>query len=140
MPSMMRNSPTKPFSSGNPTDDSEAMTKQRRKPRHRARESAEISDHARMASLINHPDDEKERARRNAVIEHLIKRALHPLFGEREQSEHDESHVTDRRIGHEPLHVGLHHRDERAVDDADDGEHDEDGRKVARGFGEEARS
>jgi hypothetical protein len=53
------------------------------------------------------------------------------------EAEHDESQVAHRRICDQLLHVRLHHRDERAVDDADHGEQAEPGGEVERRRGEQ---
>ena len=64
----------------------------------------------------------KSAAGADAVVQHLVDRALHALHVQRADAEHDEAEVADARVGHQLLHVGLHHRHQRAVDDADDGQ------------------
>ena len=45
-----------------------------------------------------------------------------PDLREAEDAEHHESQVADRGVGDQLLDVRLHHRDQRAIDDADDGQ------------------
>ena len=75
-----------------------------------------------MPPIRQHADDEEEPAGADAVVQHLIDGALHALRVHRGDAEHDEPEMADARIRDELLHVGLHHRDQRAVDDADDRE------------------
>ncbi len=69
------------------------------------------------------PTMHEEPACGDPVVEHLVERALHALHVHRAQPEHDEAQVAHARVGHQLLHVRLDHRDERAVDDADDRQH-----------------
>ena len=73
------------------------------------------------------------------MIEHLIKRALHSLLSEREEAQHDEAHVTDRRVRNQAFYVRLHHRYQRAIDDPDYGQRDHDGRELPRRIREQAK-
>ncbi len=108
-----------------------------RKHRHDSGDAPVIGDLARVAPLVDHPDEQEERPRREAVVHHLDHAALQTLRGERERPEHDEPEVADRRVGDQPLHVGLHDGHGGAVDDADHGERDQPGRKPHRGLREE---
>jgi hypothetical protein len=81
------------------------------------------------------PEQHEERAGGDAVVEHLVDRAVDAGLGEAEDAEHDEAEVADRRIRDQLLHVRLHHRDQRAVDDADDGERDDPRGVAARARG-----
>ena len=81
---------------------------------------AEIGDHPRVAPLVEHADEEEEAARAHAVVEHLVDASLQALHIEGEHAEHHVAQVAHAREGDEPLHVGLHHADDGAVDDADD--------------------
>ena len=65
------------------------------------------------------PTRQNSAAGADAVRQHLVGRALHALHVHRRDAEDHEAHVADRRIRHQLLHVGLHHRDQRAVDDGD---------------------
>ena len=107
---------------------------------------AELGNLARVAPHVEHPDQQKQSAGGNAVIEHLVNRAVDALGVERENSEHHETQVTNRRIGNQALEIGLHHRDQRAVDDPDHGERHEqrnrldgDGRETAESRSAESR-
>ena len=79
-------------------------------------------DFVRVAAVVEHADRQEERAGGNAVIEHLVDRALNRNGAERENAEDDEAQVADRGVSDQALQVGLHHGDQRAVDDADDRE------------------
>ena len=80
------------------------------------------------------PTPKEERAGRNAVVEHLVDRALDRGGIEREDSEDDEAQVADRRIGHQAFQIGLHGRDECGVDDADDCQNCDGLRHTVRGL------
>ena len=85
-----------------------------------------------MTAVRQHAHHREQAARADAVGEHLVRRALQALHVHRRDAEHDEAHVAHRRIGDELLHVGLHHGDERAVDDGDDRERGEQRREGQR--------
>ena len=93
--------------------------------RHDPRDAAVGLDQSRVAPLVDHADQEEQRAGRDAVVDHDHQRALHALHGQREDAEHHEAEVADRRVGDELLEVRLHERHERAVDDADHREHED---------------
>ena len=59
---------------------------------------------------------------------------------EGEDAEHDEAEVADAGIGDELFEIGLNESDQRAVNDADDGEHGDGGREAARGIREERQA
>ena len=90
-----------------------------------------------MRTLVEIPDEEEERARRDAVVHHLQDRAVHRLGTQGREAEHDEAEVRDRRIGDEPFHVGLCHAHERPVDDPGDAERSDDRRSIECGLREE---
>ena len=71
-----------------------------------------------MPPVGQHADDEEQAAGADAVIQHLVHRALHALPVQRGDPEHDEAEMAHARIRDELLHVGLHHRNQSAVDDA----------------------
>ncbi len=75
-----------------------------------------------MASLIEETDQQEERPGRNTVIQHLVNGAVEADLGEREDTQHHESEVADRRIRHQFLHIRLHQSHQAAVHDADDRE------------------
>ena len=66
------------------------------------------------------------------MVEHLIDRALHALQVHRAETEDHEPEMADARVRDQLLHVWLHHRHQRAVDDADDGEEGDDRRHRER--------
>ena len=68
----------------------------RREHRHDARDAAVGLDQARVPALVDHADEEEQRAGRDAVVDHDHQRALHALHGEREDAEHDEAEVAHR--------------------------------------------
>ena len=107
--------------------------------RHHALEAAVLRDEARVAPVRQHPDDQEEPAGADAVVQHLIHGALHPLRVHRRDAEDDESKMADARVRDELLHVGLHHRDERAVDDADDRQQRQPRRERRGGRGKERK-
>ena len=55
------------------------------------------------------------------------------LRGGGEDAHGDEAHMRDGRIGDQLLHVLLHQRDQRGVDDGDDREREDQRREVVRG-------
>ena len=105
-----RNSPTNPFVPGHADAAERDDREQRREHRHDARDAAVRLDQARVAALVDHADEEEQRARRDAVVDHHHQRALHALHGEREDAEHHEAEVAHRRVGDELLEVRLHQR------------------------------
>ena len=81
---------------------------------------AELGDQPRVPAVRQHADDEEQAAGADAVVRASgRRRPARPARSWRADAEHDEAQVADARIRHELLHVRLHHRDERAVDDAD---------------------
>jgi hypothetical protein len=82
------------------------------------------NDLPRVPPLVDHADQEEQRAGGDAVADHHHQRPLHRLQGHGEDAEHHEAEVRDRRVGDELLEVGLHQRHQRAVDDADHREHE----------------
>jgi hypothetical protein len=61
-----------------------------------------------MAALVQDADQEEERTRRDAVVDHLEKASRKALGVQSEHAEHDEAQVAHGGIGHELLHVRLH--------------------------------
>ena len=94
-----------------------------------------------MPPLIDHPDDEEERARRKAVVDHLQDRPFHGGGVERENTEHDKPEVADAGKGDEPFQVLLHDADPRAVNDPDEGQRHENPHAVIdRGIGKQRQT
>src|SRR6202167_2778206 len=71
------------------------------------------------------------------MTEHLVNRAIDAHGVERENPEHHETQVTNRRIGNYALEVGLHHGDQRAVDDPDYGQRHEQRNRLDRDGGKQ---
>ena len=90
-----------------------------------------------MGALVDDPDEEEQGARDDAVGDHLEDRALQPLLVEDEDAERHEAHVADRRVGDEPLEVGLAHGHDGSVDHPDDRERDDEPGELVRRVGEE---
>ena len=116
---------------------------QHRIDRHPRGESAERRDQPRVRPLVDHADAEEEPAGVESMRQHhhhraveavqVVLDALNAVPATRsafrperhEDAERDEAHVADRRIGDQLLHVRLHERDQRAVDDGDHREDDD---------------
>ncbi len=62
--------------------------------------------------------------------DHLEHRALHALLRHAEEAHGDEAHMRHRGIGDQLLHVLLHQRDQRGVDDRDDREREDERREI----------
>ena len=58
--------------------------------------AAVLRDHARVPPLVDDSDEQEERARRDAVVDHLEDGALQAARIEREHPQHDEAEVRDR--------------------------------------------
>src|SRR5262245_62638012 len=69
-----------------------------RETRHGRGKTAVLGDFERMPTVVEHPDEEKERSGGDAVREHLIDRALHTDGVEREDAENNKAQVADGRI------------------------------------------
>ncbi len=82
------------------------------------------------------PDAGEQGPGREAVVDHLDRRAVHPGRVHREHAQDDEAHVAHRAVGDQPLDVGLRQCRERAVDDAD---HREGRRAAGTGTAPERR-
>ena len=102
--------------------------------RHVVGEAAIAVDLAGVQPVVDHADAEEERARDEAVAQHHDQRPLHPLPVEGEDADGDEGHVRDRGISDQLLHVALHQRDERGVDDRDQAEAEDDPDELGRGL------
>ena len=114
-------------------------------PRHRVDHAAVVGDLARMHAVIEHTHTKEKRARDESVRDHLHHTALDPHHrpagelrvaddGEDDkESEGDETHVRNRRIGDQLLHVLLNQRHESDVDHRDQGQRDD--QPVERGTG-----
>src|SRR5207237_9909523 len=90
------------------------------------REDKEIGNEARVTPLVEQADDQEERARGNAVVDLLEHTAGKAVRRERKNSQGAKAKIGDRAVGDEALHVLLHEANERAINDADQGEHDDD--------------
>jgi hypothetical protein len=85
--------------------------------------AADRGDVAGVVALVQRPGEEEQHAGDDAVREVAEQRRLDARRVHRRDAEHHEAHVADRGEGDQPLHVGLGEAAQRAVDDADDGEH-----------------
>src|SRR5438552_18323452 len=65
------------------------------KPRRRSGNTAVRRNLQRVTSLVQEPDQNEERARRDAVIQHLIDRAIEPVLSEGENPKNDETEVAN---------------------------------------------
>ncbi len=72
-----------------------------------------------MHPIVDHADAQEERARDQAVAQHLEDCALHAGLVAGENPHGHEAHVGDRRIGDQLLDVRLTEGDQRGVDDGD---------------------
>src|SRR6185437_6233630 len=106
--------------------------------RHHGGDAAVLLEIEGVAALVEDADQDEQAAGRDAVVEHLVDGALGADQAEGEDANHDEAHVADRAVGDQLLHVGLHEGDQRAVDDADQAEHDDDAGQGVGGAREEA--
>ena len=104
-PRRMRNSPTKPLRPGRPIEVSIDDREDAGQDRRRLLEAVELGDLAGVAALVDHADEEEQRAGGDAVVDHLQDAALDALRGEGEGAEDDEAEVRDRRVGDEALEV-----------------------------------
>src|SRR5882762_7165456 len=117
VPSSTRNSPTNPLVAGSPMDDSETI----------------VSTAASIGTTFAMPPNASIRrecrrsysmpARKNsAPVEMpwlIITSSAHAPERERPDAEHHEAEVRDRRVGDQLLEVGLDHRHQAAVQNAD---------------------
>ena len=90
-----------------------------------------------MRLLVDHADEQEQRSRAQAVVDHLQDGAFHALRVEREHTEHDKTEVADRGVRDQFFHVRLRVRNRRAVNDADGREQRDPRGGFERGFGEE---
>src|SRR5207237_9342237 len=67
----------------------------RSKLRHGRRKPAKFADFKGMPPVVEHADEQEQRAGRNPVREHLENSALHGNVLEREDAEHHEAKVAD---------------------------------------------
>ena len=78
------------------------------------------------------PTQRNKRGRDDAVRDHLENAAGDALRRHRENAHGDEAHMRHRGIGDQLLHVLLHQRDQRGVDDGDDRERVDERREIER--------
>jgi hypothetical protein len=80
-----------------------------------------------MPRLAAHGQDAGEGAERHHEVDGDVDEdALHALLGAGGEADQRVAHMADRRIGHQPLDVGLADRRERAEQHRGDGEEDDD--------------
>src|SRR5713101_3714819 len=107
---------------------------------HGSGETAVLGNLKGVAAVVEHADEEEERAGGDAVGKHLEDGALHGNVLEGEDAEHDEAEVADAGIGDEFFQIGLDESDQRAVDDADNGEGGDNRGGAVRSVGEERQA
>src|SRR5215469_13271434 len=103
-------------------------------------QAAKLDDFEGVPSLVKHADQKKQRPGRNSVRQHYVHRALHADQREGEDAEHGESHVAHGRVRHQSLEIWLNHGHERAVNDADNRQCGDVGRRSVRRVGEERQT
>ena len=111
----------KPLRTGSPIDDI-VMTKKIVANTGIPRKAAVGRYLAGVAPLVDHADEQEQRAGRDPVIELMDDAAGDAQRREREHPQNRHAHVAHARIGDQTLPVALRQRDERAVDDADNRE------------------
>ncbi len=92
-----------------------------------------------MGLLIEHADQKEQRARAQPVVDPLQDGPLDTGGVERKDAQRHKAQMADGRVGHELLHVLLGEGDDRAVDDADDGQHGDERRVLVCRLGEEGQ-
>jgi hypothetical protein len=112
---------------GNGERDDPCRHQQRRERRAALRHPAEQRELAGRRAALDDPREEEHRTRDEGVGDRLEDRPGGARLVPREEAEGDEAHLRERRVGEDAAQVGRAERDERAVDEADRGEH-EDGR------------
>ena len=101
--------------------------------RHVVDQPAIGGDLARVHAVVDDADAQEQRARDEAVRQHLEDRALDALGVHGEDAHRHEAHMGDRGIGDQLLHVLLHQRDQRGVDDRHDRQREDQRREIGRG-------
>ena len=92
-------------------------------------------DVTRMDPVVQDADRQEHRARDEAMRDHLHQAARDTEFVEDEKPQGDKTHVGDRRVGHELLHVLLHQRHQTDVDHRDQAQRNDDPGVLMRGVG-----
>ena len=106
-------------------------------PRHDDGEAAHLAEVTRVRSLVDHPDQQEQRAGRQSVVDHLQDAARHALVVNAKMPEDDEPQVRDGGVRDQAFDVRLDQRHHGAVDDPDHRQ-DRDGRReVLRRLGEQ---
>ena len=93
-----------------------------------------------MAALVNHADDQEQRAGGKAVIDHLQKPALQALMRQCKNAEHHKSQMAHGRIRDELFEIGLHSGNPCAINDADERENRNQRRELDRGVRKERQT
>ena len=124
-PTRTRNSPTKPDSPGSPPEAKTKKPKIDGPDRHHRGDAAHLRDRPVVGPLVDHPDEQEQGARDQAVVDHLEDRPVHALLVEDEDPERDEAHVRHGAVRDELLQVGLDEGHDRAVDDRDQAQDDD---------------
>jgi len=115
-PCRIVNSPTNPFSSGNPPS-SASRTRTPREVRHHVRQASVLLDLTRVAALVDYAHHQEQHARRDAMIDLLMMLPAIP-FDSARRCPACRNPGGSRRVRHQLLPVLLHQAHQRAVDDA----------------------
>ena len=109
---------------------------QRRECRAAACHTAEPGELARRRAPLDHPREQEERGGEEPVVDDLQHGAVEAEAVVREQAERDQSGLRERRVGHDPTHVGRAEGQQRPVDERDRGQREQDVPPVVRRHGE----
>ena len=74
-----------------------------------------------MVTVLHRAGNEEEHAGDETVSDHSEQSGIDTEVGEGRNTEHDESHVSDRGESDQSLHVGLSEASECTIDNADHG-------------------
>ena len=93
-----------------------------------------------MTTFVDHADQKEQRTGRHTVVHHLHDAARDRLRREGERSEHDETKVSNRRVGDQPLEVFLHRCCDCTPQNANHCQREEQRSGPHRGFGEQVQA
>ena len=88
-----------------------------------------------MGAVVEHSNQQEQRARADAMAEHLEHGALGTDDRHGGEPQHHEAHVGYGAVGYEFLDVPLHHGHQRAIDDGNDREHRDGFRIMQKSIG-----
>ena len=119
---------------GNPKDATVKMAQDHRESRHHLIQPPIVVDRPVMRAVVQHPGDEEQGAGGNPVIDHLEDGALDALSVEPKNTQGDEPHMRDGRIGDESFEVRLREGHGAAVENGQHGEPLDERGERRRGF------